>query len=286
MYDKSIYNKKVEDKVGIILVNYNSYKDTVSCLSSINKIQYKNYIVYVVDNCSTNNSVFEISRYIKGNEQTRLIVSAENLGFSGGNNLAIKEALKDGVDFLLLLNNDTIVSENFLNTIMEYANEYSIVSPRIMYGKERNKIWYGGGKLSKQLGRARHEQIGKKYSFSKHNGTRKVTFVSGCCMLFSKNIIRKIGLLEEKYFLYYEDTEFCWRAQKSGIDLIYAGSSYIYHNVSSSTGHHSPLMNYYKIRNRLYLIKEYVSRSSKILAYTEALFEIFIGILIKKYQIK
>lgn len=272
--------------VAIILVNYNGYEDTIRCLESFREVSYKNYCIYIVDNGSSNNSYSVLKEYCGCNEdiKTKIIKSTENLGFSGGNNIGIKEALSGGADYILLLNNDTVVTPNFLDVLVSNADENTIVAPRMMYWKQKNIVWYGGGRLSRTLGRAWHDNINKEFDRDIDTRHKEVTFISGCCMLIHRAILNKIGLLEEKYFLYYEDTEYCWRALNNGIRLYYVGDSVIFHNVSSSTGHNSYLMNYYKIRNRMYLIKEYVSGIKKITSCLMAYAEIVTGILIGKYQ--
>lgn len=280
------YDRSIKPKVGIIIVNYNGYIDTIKCLNSLSELEYLNYEVYIIDNGSTNESYSNISEYIENNSinNIHLIKSEINLGFSGGNNLGISIALEEGSEYILLLNNDTIVTPKFLSELIENADFRTIVTPRIMYWKEKSKVWYAGGKLSMKIGRAWHKNIDKKVNLKTDNSVEKVSFVSGCCMLIDKNILQKIGLLDEDFFLYYEDTEFCWRAQLQDIQLLYIGYSIIYHNVSSSTGHNSDLMNYYKIRNRFYLIDRYIHGINKILAKAYALAEIVAGIVIRKYR--
>ena len=280
-------NKNNEKKVAIILVNYNGYAETIQCIESLKNIDYDNYHVFIVENGSTNNSYDILSRYLVESDCARFCTlkkSKENLGFSGGNNIGIKEAIEQGYEYVMLLNNDTIVTPDFLNILINNADNKSIVTPRIMYWNEKDKNWYAGGKLSKVLGRAWHNNIGKKYLKNRDDRCYNVSFISGCCMLMHVDVIKKIGLLEEKYFLYYEDTEYCWRADDSSVQMKYVGSSVIYHNVSSSTGNNSRLMNYYKIRNRLYLINDHASNYTKWIAVLFAIFEDCYGILIKKYS--
>jgi len=280
------YNKETLPMIAIILINYNGFKDTIECLNSIRNLTYRNYSVYLVDNCSTNNSCQYIKEYCVLHDKNNVIIinNKNNLGFSGGNNVGIKAALNDDAEYILLLNNDTIVTPKFLDILVTNADKNSIITPRIMYWKEKDKIWYAGGKLSPKLGRAWHDRINKIYEKDIDEKYKEVSFISGCCMLIHRDVLAKIGLLEEKFFLYYEDTEYCWRALNNGVRLSYVGNAVIFHNVSSSIRHDSSLMNYYKIRNRMYLIKEYVSSKYKIISYLCAYIEVAVGIAIKKYQ--
>lgn len=275
-----------QPKVTIILVNYNGYLDTIECIKSLNQLMYLCFNVIIVDNGSTNNSYAILKEYIanNGNNSFRVVKSIDNLGFSGGNNIAIEIAQKENADYVLLLNNDTIVTPDFLSILIDNACDDCLIAPRIMYWKSNNTVWYGGGKLSELLGRAWHDRINKTYNSNIDDSIKEVSFITGCCMLVPMKVIEKIGMLEDKFFLYYEDTEYCWRAKKNGCSLKYVGKSVIYHNVSSSTGHNSPLMNYYKIRNRMYLIKDYVNGIKKITSFLLAYAEIIIGILVGKYQ--
>lgn len=280
-------NDMKQPKVTIILVNYNGYLDTIECIKSLNQLKYRSYNVIIVDNGSTNDSYSILKEYISnnGNDSFRVVKSSDNLGFSGGNNIAIEIAQKENADYVLLLNNDTIVTPDFLSILMDNASDDCLIAPRIMYWKSKNTVWYGGGKLSEFLGRAWHDRINKTYDSDIDDSIKEVSFITGCCMLVPMKVIEKIGMLEDKFFLYYEDTEYCWRAKKNGYGLKYVGNSVIYHNVSSSTGHNSPLMNYYKIRNRLVLIQDNVKGLNIISAKICAYFEMLVGVVIRKYQI-
>lgn len=278
----------VLSRIAIILVNYNGYKDTIECLKSINELNFSNCFTYVVDNGSTDDSYAVLENYRKEHklESVTIVKSEDNLGFAGGNNVGIKIALQECADYILMLNNDTIVTPEFLKSLVSAADEKTIVTPRIMYWKDKDLIWYAGGRLSFRLGRAWHNRIHKKYDASIDDKNSQVTFISGCCMLIHKSIFQKVGLLKEEFFLYYEDTEFCWRALNCGVKMEYIGNSVIYHNVSSSTGHDSSLMNYYKIRNRFFLIEEYVRGMNKPIAYIYSFMEMLVGIIIGKYQVR
>ena len=274
----------MEPLVYFILVNYNGYKDTIVCIESLLKINYTNYKIIIVDNYSIDNSLEKLQQ-IKS-EKIKLINLDENLGFSGGNNIGINLAMENHADFIVLLNNDTIVTKDFLKPLIEGCgnNGNTITTSKIMYAKEKNKIWYGGGNTSFKLGRSWHNNI-NKVEKTINEEIKEVSFISGCCMCIPKSVIEIIGTLSEDYFLYYEDTDYCCRAIKKGIKLLYIPTSIIYHNVSSSTGHNSPLMTYYKIRNRLYFIQEHVPNKYKFFAELVFFMEVCAGLLITKYDL-
>ena len=140
-------------KVFVILVNYNGCKDTLECINSLLKVKYSKMKIIVVDNASSDESVSELKKY---DEKITLMISPANGGFSKGNNIGIKYALKEGADYILLLNNDTIVDENFLNPLLDTAAEYkntAVVSSKIYYESDHEKIWFAGGSFNKVTGR-------------------------------------------------------------------------------------------------------------------------------------
>lgn len=251
----SLKSKNPFPLVYIILLNYNGYKDTIECINSLEKISYKNYKIVIVDNASTDGS-----EDILKNEFPHhiFIQTGSNLGFAGGNNVGIKYALENGADYILLLNNDTVVEPNFLEPLVEYAdkdNKVGIVGGKINYYHNRNKIWSAGGKVNLFTGSTYHFGLNKNNS-DYINKFNKVKFLTGCVQLIKKDLINDIGFLDEDYFLYYEDTDYCTRAVKNGWKLVYIPNSIIYHKVSSSTKKSSPIQLYYLTRNRMLFISK------------------------------
>ncbi|MBK8943744.1 MAG: glycosyltransferase family 2 protein [Ignavibacteriae bacterium] len=244
-------------KICIIIINWNGLKDTSECLESLKKVDYKNFVVIIVDNNSFGNDV-EIIKKEFGDFVKEIIVSKVNLGFSGGNNLGIKYALENGADFILLLNNDTIVEPDFLTILLDTFNKCKnagVSAPQINYYNNKNIVWSVGGQISKIRG------SGFAYSDENENQIekkiREVNFASGCCLLIRKEVFEKIGMLDEKFFLYVEDTDFCFRTIKAGFKIIINPNSKIYHKVGNSTSinlKQIPL--YYETRNRLYFAKK------------------------------
>jgi GT2 family glycosyltransferase len=242
-------------KVAIIILNWNGYQDTVECLKSLQKITYSNSEIIVVDNGSENDDYLKLK-----NEFSDLILirSENNLGFTGGNNLGIKFALKNQADFVLLLNNDTLVEPNFIEPLLnlfDKFNDIGITAPQINYFNEPNKIWTSGGKINKLRGSG--FAYSDKYDDGKSYENKNVTFVSGCCMLIRRSVLDKVGLFDDNFFLYVEDVDLCCRTIKAGYQILVSSNSKIFHKVSSSTiGSLSQLPLYYVTRNRLYFTKK------------------------------
>ena len=272
----------MEPKVSIILVNYNGEKDTLDCISSLEKITYNNYEIIIVDNASKNQGKLE---EILPTEVV-LIKAKENLGFSGGNNLGIEYAMVHGSRYVLLINNDTVVERDFLDRLVEVAenNEnVGIVTGKILFYSEPNRIWFGGGEANIEKAIVHHlenRQIDKKSSEIKD-----ISFVTGCLMLISKEAISKVGMLDNSYFMYSEDVDYCCRIAKEHFRMIYTPLSVIYHKISVSTGgKDSPFSQYYRTRNDMIVIKKYAN--NKVKAFFYYLLRLLKRNIIGQFQIK
>jgi len=254
-------NKILYDiKIFVVIVNYNGAEDSIECVESLLENDHKNIEIIIADNNS--GQIQKEKLKAKLSDSANLIYLNDNLGFSGGNNVGIKEALKNGADYILLLNNDTIVEKDFLTKLLAASEnnvEAGITAPQINYYSEQNLIWSAGGDISKLKGSgfSRHEN-------EADNGqvlSSYVDFVSGCCMLIKKAVFEKIGFLDEKYFLYLEDTDFCLRAINNGFKIYLVAGSKIYHKVNATTSREdSSLPIYYTSRNRLYFSKKMLGK--------------------------
>lgn len=245
-------------KITIVILNWNGYEDTTECITSLQKVKYDNHQIVVVDNGS---DAEEFNKLKNNFLHIEVLRSDVNLGFTGGNNLGIKHSLEKKADYILLLNNDTTVEPNFIETLLkvfEKEPKAGIVAPIINYFNEQNKIWSAGGKIDKLRGAG----ISKPASISKEDATSefKVEFVSGCCMLIDSNVLNEIGLFDENYFLYSEDTDLCYRVNRNNREIYVAKDALIYHKTKSSTkAELSALALYYETRNRLYFVKKNIS---------------------------
>jgi hypothetical protein len=245
--------------VFIIIVNWNGYNDTLECVESLYKINYKNYKVILIDNGSDTN---EVDNICKRFPLSVVIRSKENLGFSGGNNLGIEYSIKSGAEYVLLLNNDTVVEVDFLNNLVENIiknDQVGIAVPKINFYSNRNIIWYAGGAISKLRGSGFTTGFGEQDS--KYFENKYVTFATGCCLLVRTDVIKKIGLMDEKYFLYLEDLDYCLRNILAGYKILFVAQSKIYHKASISTKRYNVLLPlYYVTRNRFYFISKFYKK--------------------------
>ena len=266
--------------VFIILVNYNGEADTIECVHSLNGIVYENYRIVLVDNGST----VPISEVGKSffEKNCHVIYHDRNSGFAGGNNIGIQYAIQEGAEFVLLLNNDTIVEPDFLNVLLEQYEknkEVGALGGRINYYHDRDIIWYGGGFFGTEDGWGHHERHGEICN-ARTGIVRDVTFLTGCLMLIPIQTIKRIGLLDESFFLYLEDTDYCCRISQAGMKMLYCEDARIYHKVYGSTSKINDIRHYYFFRNIPIIIKRYCQH--KVKAYYKHL--IFIIKLVLKKQ--
>lgn len=250
--------------VYIVLLNYNSIKHTRECIESLLRLDYKNFQIIVVDNHSKD-AIDDISNSYKN---IVLIKNKANLGFAGGNNIGIKYALDHGADYIMLLNNDTVVEPEFLSIMVDQAlaGHAAVVCPKILDYYERKKVMYAGGCISQLKGGVNIQGIGKNDN-EKWNYNKVITFAHGCCMLIDKFVFAQIGLLPEEFFLYYEDAAFSALLNNNRFKMIYVGKAVIYHKESRSVKKGSDDYQYYFVRNRLLFAERYIKKIYKPAAW-------------------
>ena len=244
-------------KVAIIILNYKNSKDTIECVESLEKINYKNFNIIIVDNDSKDDSVEILRNHFK--DKHIILNSGKNGGFAYGNNIGIKYALENGADYVLLINNDTIVEDDFLNVLVETAEKdkgVAIATGLIMNYYDKSKILYNGGEIDWNKFYGYH--LNERENFNVISEEKEITFATGCLMLIRKDIFKNIGFLSEEYFMYYEDVDFCAKVQNKGYKIVYNSNSKIYHKVSASSGEEeSPFAIEWNTRNRLRFYRKY-----------------------------
>ena len=241
-----------EPSVYIILVNWNRFDDTAECISSLNQLTFSKFSIIVVDNGSVDHSVSKLKQQFP---QINLIQSETNLGFAVGCNLGIREAIKQGAEFLWLLNNDTVVDPQALYEMIKVARDpaVGITGSKIFYFERPDKVWAMGAVFNVNTGDARHIQV--EHDSPRHSSEK--LYIPGCSMLISRSCLEATGYLDESYFHLGEDVDYCLRADQKGFKLEVARNSRVWHKVSSSMTGFSPRYNYYEQRNRLLLVKKY-----------------------------
>lgn len=241
-------------RVAIVLVNYNGENFQKECIESIYQMEYKDYDIIIVDNGSKDNSVEVVRKNFK---YVIIIETNENNGVAKGNNIGIEYALNNGYEYVLLLNNDTEVDKKMLGEMIKKASENTLVTCKMYYYSPQNTIWYGGGKINWNKGTTIHFGM-NELDNDKYNESKFIEYTPTCCLLIHKSVFEKIGIMDEKYFMYYDDTDFCARVNYNGFKIWYESKAKLWHKVSSSSGgEDSPLSIYYCTRNRLYFIEKH-----------------------------
>jgi len=257
--------------VSIISVNYKQLQITIEFLNSLQKITYPNIEIFLVDNDSNEPIKSTINNLFPN---VNVIESSENLGFAGGNNLAIRQAKGK---YLLFINNDTEVDPGFLeNLVFELENDSSIgiASPKIIYYNQSELIQFAGAKsINKLTGRG--SILKSEYDTGQYDDCYETGLIHGAAMIVPMDVIKKVGLMPEIYFLYYEELDWCEMIKKAGYKALYIGKSKIYHKESVSVGRDSPFKTYFMARNRLIFIKRNTKGLNLILSI---LFFVFISL--------
>ncbi|MBI2594623.1 glycosyltransferase family 2 protein [Candidatus Curtissbacteria bacterium] len=272
-------------KIAIVVLNYNGLADTLECLESLKKLKKDGFeiITIVVDNNSQDGSPGTFSKL----RRIVFIKNNQNLGYSGGNNVGIKLALRRGADYILILNNDTLVDQDLLVNLTRATKYADIICPKIYFapGFEFHKdrypksdqgrvIWYAGGRIDWQNILGIHFGVDKvdHRQFSKR---KEIDLATGACFLAKRKVFEKIGFFDEKYFLYLEDMDFCVRAKKAGFKILFEPKAVLWHkNASSAGGSGSPLQDYYITRNRLLFAFKYASIRTKLAVFRQTLSQI------------
>ncbi len=259
----------MKPKVFIVIVDFNNPGDTRQCLASLEKVDYPNFETIVVDNGSREKF------FVSGLKlKLEIIHLPENLGFAAGNNLGIKRALKNGADYVLLLNNDTLVSPDFLTKLIEAgesSQKIGVLGPKIYFYHQPDKLWFAGGRVNwlynkgemggyAEIDQGQYDQPPIQQS----------DYITGCCLLVRKDVIDRIGLMPEEYFLYYEDTDWSLAARRAGYQCVFVPSAKIWHKGSKSAGQESDPYIYYHIRNGLILASKYAPWHLKPLVHLDA----------------
>jgi len=278
-------------RVFIVLLNYNAANDTIECIKSLLKISYANYHILLVDNASVDGSVDNIIEGIRcvydqkfdpigvvDDDVSKILQSMKitiiqnkiNAGYGCGNNVGIKYAQKKIADYVLIINNDTVVDENFLEPLVEMceANKgIGIATAKIYFYDRRNVLWFNVGRFNRCTAKVEH------FSFNEtdvgQESLEENTFLSGCLWLMPTKLLDEVGLINEKYFMYVEDLDYSQRVINKGYSLRVCEKSKIWHKVGGSTGgRYSPFYVYWVAKNMNYYIGGYKKTNlCKFMAY-------------------
>lgn len=225
-------------KIKIVTVHFGKLSKTFNFLKNLKKISWLNHLI-LVNNDHPNQGL----KIKKKFPEIILINSPNNKGYGSGLNLAIKKTFQENPEAILIVNNDIILEKTTISCLIDFIErkKVHIISPKIL--DSRGKIWFAGGEIDKNRFTAGHK-------------AGKLDFLSGCCMLIKSEVFKKIGLFDEKFFMYYEDVDFCLRARKVGFKLAIVPQAIAYHYQEKNFFQKNK-MEYYLAKNHLLFVKKH-----------------------------
>lgn len=255
------------NRIGVVILNYKLKEEADRAISSVFLTGYDELEVILVDNNSKDGCEELVKKYPK----LHFIEAGENKGFSGGCNMGIKIALELKCNFVMLLNPDAWLKKDCLTRLVQGALETGagIMGPKI-YFPDKKTILYAGGNFDLKNVLGSHRGV-DQIDDGRFDEVVETDFVTGGVMFVDKSVFQKIGLLDESYFLYYEDVDFCYRARQMGFKIMFYPKAVAYHESGKITGVGSPLQDYYITRNRMIFAKKFLSFRTQIALFREAL---------------
>ncbi len=208
-------------KIGLVTITYNSAHVIEPFMQCVLNQTHTNFILYIIDNISSDNTLELVKKY--SDNRIVIIANTQNVGVAKGNNQGIVQAMKDGCDELLIINNDV----EFENTLLEKLSQQlaalncSLIAPKMMYHPETNLIWWAGTKFKDSEGCMTHHIGIQQEDNGQFDQIEKMNYAPTCCVLLKKEVVEDIGLMDEKYFAYYDDTDFFYRIYKQGKHQLY-----------------------------------------------------------------
>ena len=251
-------------KIFVIILNWNGKEDTLACLKSLEKVETPHQTL-VVDNGSTDDSVASIRKYFPS---IHLIETGENLGYAEGNNVGIRYALDKGADYLLILNNDTLVDPQILSAFLENPN-HPIQGSKTHLMSDPTLLDHLGGNWNPEIGE--FELMGKGESADLWTEPLTLDYVCGVALFVKAEVFKTIGLFEKRYFLFWEESDWCLRAKKGGFLATFCPKAKLFHKVSASFTGGKPHTTYFWWRNRLLWIERNCSPQEKRSLYLRIL---------------
>lgn len=243
-------------KIISVILNTNRRDDTLACLDSLYANHYPNLAVIVLDNASTDGSSQAICEKFP---QVQIINLTENLGYAGNNNVGIQAALDQHADWVFVMNEDIILAPDVLVNLIAAVKdqpETGIIGPMVYHADEPNVIQSAGGFLSKKRWDAVHRGFNEKDE-GQYAAREYVDWISGCAIMVKRDAIIQAGLIDQRFFYYWEETEWCARIARLGWRVLFVPQAKIWHKGVQREYNPSPNVTYYAVRNRLLLLQKH-----------------------------
>ena len=224
------------DKIGLVTITYNSADVLRSFLDCVWEQTHSNFILYVIDNASADVTLSMLEN--EKDSRLQVVKNAKNFGVAMANNQGISQAISDGCDQILIINNDVEFESTLIQKLIKIQIEEncSLVTPKMMYYDNPNHIWYAGSWFIKKKGYLPLHRGMKELDEGQYNKAIDVEYAPTCCLLAKKEVFQDIGLMDEKYFVYFDDTDFSYRVWKDGRHrMLYYPNVEFYHKVGSLT---------------------------------------------------
>lgn len=271
-------------QVAIVVLNWNGKNDTLACLHSLDEQEDIEGKVILVDNGSVDDSILAVSGQFP---DVTIIETGANLGYAGGNNVGISYALDKGFEYIMVLNNDTILAPQCISHLLQDLQLHSdaaAVAPKSFYLEAPDIIYFAGGRISRD-GRTHHIG-GGSYDAPKYNLPCDTEWLTGCAILFRSQSLQELGLFEPKYYVLFEDADWSLRARRTGYRLRVVPGATVWHKVSPSFGKTwSPLYRYYYTRNSFLWIERNFPLQEKPRLYYSALKRAFNAAMLRTREV-
>ena len=241
----------------VVILNLNLKDDTIACIETVLEAGVSLTQIILVDNGSSDGSAAALAA--RFGSELRIICNSENLGFTGGNNIGISEAMARGAASVLLLNNDTVIAPNAIELLLE-AGELperpGILGPAIFYFDTPERLW--------KLGDIRYRWLPMPLNISQASMARRadlspfeVSYITGCAMLVRREVFEQVGLFDERYFAYFEEADFICRAREAGFRVWAVPRANVWHKVSATSKRDKPFFHYLRSRNQVRFYHEH-----------------------------
>lgn len=243
--------------VHLVILNWNGLADTLECLASLDEQDYPALRIHVVDNGSAESEATQIEfRYPSVN----VMRQPTNLGFCGGNNVGIRGALAEGAEYVLILNNDTVAPPDLVSTLINESaalESVGAVSPVILYHPNHDTVWYAGSVWESAIAGFRQVLEDRPVAELQQQQPYPSAYACGCCLLVHSSVLHRVGLMDERYFAYFDEADWCSRMKEAGLECYVVPRARLYHKVSASAPR--LIVSYLMARNRLLWMKDHLS---------------------------
>ncbi|MBI2899308.1 MAG: glycosyltransferase family 2 protein [Planctomycetes bacterium] len=241
--------------VAIVVLDFNGKADTLECVRSLARLTYPSWRLYAVDNGSREPIAAEVRSILP---DAVVIENGRNLGFTGGNNVGCRRAIEDGADHILLLNNDTVVDPGCIEPLVREMEDPGVgmSTPKIYFYGEDRVFWAHGASVERWTGRSPHVGVYQK-DRGQFDHVREVERITGCAMFVRREVFDRVGFLDDRFFIYSEELDWCLRARRAGYRLVVVKDSVIWHKGHRDSGRAGrPFLLYLQTRNHLLMLRK------------------------------